>query len=62
MRILTLNTVNGDAVTVIADNLCSIEQDRDQEGSIVTLTNGVTYTVRETMLEIVTELQAVNNI
>ncbi len=62
MRILTLNTLDSEPVTVIADNLCSIEQDRDHEGSVVTLTNGVRYTVSETMLEIVTQLQAVDNI
>lgn len=62
MRILTLTTIDDQTVTVISDNLCSIEQNRDLEGSIVTLSNGLSYTVRETMLEIVTALQAVDDI
>ena len=60
LHILTLNTLEDQTVTIIADNICSMEQNRDTEGTVVSLVNGSTYTVRESMVEIFTELQLQN--
>jgi uncharacterized protein YlzI (FlbEa/FlbD family) len=62
MRILTLTTVDSQPVTIIAEQICAIIEDRDQMGTNVTLSNGDSYTVTETMLEVVTMLQSVDKI
>jgi uncharacterized protein YlzI (FlbEa/FlbD family) len=60
LHILTLNTLEDQTVTVIADNICAMEQNRDTEGTVISLVNGDRLTVRESMVEIFTELQQQN--
>lgn len=44
-------------VTVIVENICSIQESVDTAGTAISLVNGDTVIAQEAMIDIVTELQ-----
>ncbi len=58
MRFITVTDLQSEKpVTVIVDNICSIQESTDTLGTAISLANGDTVIARETMIEIITELQ-----
>ncbi len=59
MRFITVTDLESEKpVTVIVDNICSIQESVDTQGTAISLANGDVVIAREPMLEIITELQA----
>ena len=44
-------------VTVVAENICSMMEQVDQEGTVIELANSTQLIVRESMLEITQKMQ-----
>ncbi len=58
MRFITVTDLQSEKpVTVIVDNICSIQESTDTVGTAISLANGDVVIARETMIEIITELQ-----
>jgi uncharacterized protein YlzI (FlbEa/FlbD family) len=57
MHVITLETVSNQMVTVVAENICSMMEQVDQEGTVIELANSTQLVVRESMLEITQKMQ-----
>ncbi len=58
MRFITVTDLESEKpITVIVDNICSIQESADTQGTAISLANGDVVIAREPMLQIVTELQ-----
>ncbi len=60
MRFITVTDLESEKpITVIVDNICSIQESVDTVGTAISLVNGDTVIAQESMIDIVTELQRV---
>jgi uncharacterized protein YlzI (FlbEa/FlbD family) len=57
MHVITLETVSNQMVTIVAENICSMMEQVDQEGTVIELANSTQLVVRESMLEITQKMQ-----
>jgi uncharacterized protein YlzI (FlbEa/FlbD family) len=60
IHLLTLTQLDEQPVAIIVSSLSSLEQNTEAEGTVVLMNNGSRYVVKESIVDIVTELYGQN--